>query len=41
MDFLIKADWIQSDASRLRLLPSEAQVNDTFTRDKSRQFPGG
>lgn len=41
MDFLIKADWIQSDASRLGLLPSAAQVNDTFTKDKSTRFPGG
>ncbi len=41
MDFLIKADWIHADGARLSLLPSEAQVNATLNKDKSRQFPGG
>lgn len=39
MDFLIKADWYQADAARLKITPSSSEVNRTFNADKAKTFP--
>jgi hypothetical protein len=41
MDFLIKADWIQADAARLGVTPTQAQVDHTMNAAKDKQFPNG
>jgi hypothetical protein len=39
MDFLIKADWYESEAAQLKITPSAAEVDRTLKTDEQRQFP--
>jgi hypothetical protein len=39
MDFLIKADWLQADAVRHGVVPTDAQVERAFETAKNKQFP--
>jgi hypothetical protein len=41
MDYLIKASWIQADAARHGVTPSDAQVERALNDGKQKQFPGG
>lgn len=41
MDYLIRADWIQSDGARHGVVPTQAQVVRTMNAAKDKQFPNG
>lgn len=39
MQFLITADWAQADATRLGVVPTDAQVASTLNTQRAKQFP--